>query len=412
MRQRGVASVRRVRGASIAAWLGCGLRQWPAALAQAEPPVRAARSALAIADGRRPTPTRQHLRMSSNSAPARGSHPTTFIAGPRCPITGPRPAPPSKQDLAPLYAGTTVATVKLPTQPAAELTFAGGIRPNIATIDFDLGVTYFAYPGERLPGETNGINYWEAAIRGDRRIGEQFRIAAGYAYSPNVSNTGAWSQYVAAGVGYDVPARLLPQNLAISFTAAAGYSWFGNQAAQLGGFPLLPISTGRRASPSPTRPSTSICATTTPICRKKTALSLRAIQMHGQAAASISSPTRMAWSRTGAARRSSPRPGLRLTDLRFRSPPGPAAPDRWNWRGRKLADLPVQQSTRMVGLVVNLKTAKVLRQLSPACVNLYRRTPTRLTPPFKLPPALCRTAARATGRRPRTTPALAMQAGG
>jgi len=139
---------------------------------------------------------------------------------------------------APFYAGTTVATVKLPTQPAAELTFAGGVRPTIATIDFDLGVTYFAYPGERLPGETNGINYWEAVIRGDRKIGEQVRVAAGYAYSPNVSNTGAWSQYVAAGVGFDVPGRLLPQNLAISFTTAAGYSWFGNQSSQLGGFPL------------------------------------------------------------------------------------------------------------------------------------------------------------------------------
>ena len=128
-----------------------------------------------------------------------------------------------------LYAGTTVATVKLPTQPLAEFTFAGGVRPKIATIDFDFGVTYFAYPGERLPGET-GINYWEAVVRGDRSIGEQFRVAAGYAYSPNVSNTGAWSQYVAAGVGYDVPGRLLPPNLGISFTTAAGYSWFGNQA--------------------------------------------------------------------------------------------------------------------------------------------------------------------------------------
>ena len=175
--------------------------------------------------------------MSSNSAPARGLHPTTFIAGPRCPITGPRPGPPLKQGLALLYAGTTVATVKLPTQPFAEFTFAAGIRPKIATIDFDFGVTYFAYPGERLPGET-GINYWEAVIRGDRSIGEQFRVAGGYAYSPNVSNTGAWSQYVAAGVGYDVPGRLLPSNLGISFTTAAGYSWFGNQAPTLGSFPL------------------------------------------------------------------------------------------------------------------------------------------------------------------------------
>ena len=136
-----------------------------------------------------------------------------------------------------MYAGTTVATVKLPTQPLAEFTFATGVRQKIATIDFDFGVTYFAYPGERLPGET-GINYWEAVIRGDRSIGEQVRVAAGYAYSPSVSNTGAWSQYVAAGAGYDVPGQLLPPNLGISFTTAAGYSWFGNQSPALGGFPL------------------------------------------------------------------------------------------------------------------------------------------------------------------------------
>jgi uncharacterized protein (TIGR02001 family) len=137
-----------------------------------------------------------------------------------------------------LYAGTTVATVNLPTQPFAEFTMAGGVRPKIANVDFDLGVTYFGYPGEKLPGATNGISYWEAAIRGDRRIGESIRIASGYAYSPNVSNTGAWSQYVAAGLGFDLPSRLLPQNLSVSFTTAAGYSWFGNQAPQLGGFAL------------------------------------------------------------------------------------------------------------------------------------------------------------------------------
>jgi uncharacterized protein (TIGR02001 family) len=137
-----------------------------------------------------------------------------------------------------LYAGATMVTVKLPTEPVAEFTLAGGIRPKIATINFDLGLSYFAYPGEKFPGVTNGINYWEAAIRGDKGIGESFRIAAGYAYSPNVSNTGAWSQYVAAGVGYDLPTPLLPKNVSVSFTTAAGYSWFGNQAPQLGGFPL------------------------------------------------------------------------------------------------------------------------------------------------------------------------------
>jgi uncharacterized protein (TIGR02001 family) len=137
-----------------------------------------------------------------------------------------------------LYAGATVASVKLPTEPAAELTVAGGFRPKIGNIDFDLGVTYFGYPGEKLPGETGGINYWETVIRGDTSISESIRIAAGYAYSPDVSNTGAWSQYVAAGIGFDLPSRLLPRDLGVSFTTAAGYSWFGNQSPPLGGFPL------------------------------------------------------------------------------------------------------------------------------------------------------------------------------
>jgi len=191
-----------------------------------------------------------------------------------------------------LYAGTTVASVNLPTQPLAEFTFATGVRQKIATIDFDFGVTYFAYPGERLPGET-GINYWEAVVRGDRSIGEQFRVAAGYAYSPSVSNTGAWSQYVAAGVGYDVPGRLLPPNLGISFTSAAGYSWFGINRWPSAASHYPPISIGRRVRPSRTRPSTSICATTTPTSLKRAASSSPEIQTRGWVAGSIPSPIRL-----------------------------------------------------------------------------------------------------------------------
>ena len=134
------------------------------------------------------------------------------------------------------YAWTSVATVRLPTRPDAELGFSGGIRPSLAGIDFDLGVTYFAYPGEAVPG--NGINYWEAALRADYKISESWRVAGGFAYSPNVSNTGAWSWYAAAGLGYDLPARFLPTDVGASITAAAGYSWFGRQDADLGGFAL------------------------------------------------------------------------------------------------------------------------------------------------------------------------------
>ena len=236
--RRGVASAQWVRGASFAAVVGLWFAPMTGALAQTAPPGSGSAIGLgnrgwSAADTNREAPANE-LEFSARAGVA-----SDYIyRGTTLSAHGPAAGAAFETRFGPLYAGTTVATVKLPTQPAAEFTFAGGIRPKIATIDFDFGVTYFAYPGERLPGETNGINYWEAVIRGDRPIGEQVRIAAGYAYSPNVSNTGAWSQYIAAGVGYDVPGRSLPQNLAVSFTAAAGYSWFGNQAAQLGGFPL------------------------------------------------------------------------------------------------------------------------------------------------------------------------------
>jgi uncharacterized protein (TIGR02001 family) len=134
-----------------------------------------------------------------------------------------------------VYAGAALASVTLPTRPAAEITMIGGVRPTLGKVDFDFGLSYFAYPGE-TPG--NDTDYWEAAARADTKIGESIRIAGGFAYSPSVSNTGAWSQYAALGAGFEVPARLLPQDIGVSFTAAAGYSRFGNQSADLGGFPL------------------------------------------------------------------------------------------------------------------------------------------------------------------------------
>jgi Bacterial protein of unknown function (Gcw_chp) len=91
----------------------------------------------------------------------------------------------------PLYAGAAIASVKLPSQPAAEITLNGGVRPKLWDIDFDFNWTYFLYPGE-TPGGA-GIEYWELLARADIRIGEALRVAGGFAYSPNVSNTGAWS---------------------------------------------------------------------------------------------------------------------------------------------------------------------------------------------------------------------------
>ena len=240
MRQRAAATVWQVSGASIAAFAGLWLAPMTGGLARAETPEVSTGGAIGLGNRGWSAPaTNRATSANELEFSARAGFASDYIyRGTTLSDHGPAAGAALEASFGALYAGTTVATVKLPTQPVAEFTFAGGIRPKIATIDFDLGVTYFAYPGERLPGETHGINYWEAVIRGDRRIGESIRIAGGYAYSPNVSNTGASSQYVAAGLGFDLPGRLLPQNLGVSFTTAAGYSWFGDQAPQLGGYPL------------------------------------------------------------------------------------------------------------------------------------------------------------------------------
>ena len=240
MRKKGPATIWQISSASIAAFLGLCLVPITAGLASAQTLEVSPGGAIGLgnrswsATDTNRAPSENELEFSARAGVA-----SDYIyRGTTLSDHGPAAGGAVEAKFGPLYAGTTVATVNLPTDPAAELTAAGGIRPKIAGIDLDLGATYFAYPGERLPGETHGINYWEAVIRGDRSIGESIRVASGYAYSPNVSNTGAWSQYIAAGLGFDLPSRLLPKNLGVSFTTAAGYSWFGHQAPNLGGFPL------------------------------------------------------------------------------------------------------------------------------------------------------------------------------
>jgi uncharacterized protein (TIGR02001 family) len=137
------------------------------------------------------------------------------------------------------YAGGTIASVKLPSQPAAEFSWSGGVRPKLGNVQFDFGATYYFYPNETPPvGVTKGIDYWEAMARADTTLGGLLRLAGGFAYSPNVSNTGAWGKYAALGMGADLPGKLLPPEVTASVTGGAGYSWFDNQSATLGGFPL------------------------------------------------------------------------------------------------------------------------------------------------------------------------------
>jgi uncharacterized protein (TIGR02001 family) len=142
--------------------------------------------------------------------------------------------------LGPAYVGSATTSVKLPNKAEAEVTMSSGIRPKIANVDLDFGWTYYFYPAGGSPpaGTLANIDYVEFVARGSTDFGELVHFAAGSGYSPSYSNTGAWSDYSAFGVALDMPRKFLPPDLTATFSGGAGYFWFGNQSASLGGFPL------------------------------------------------------------------------------------------------------------------------------------------------------------------------------
>jgi uncharacterized protein (TIGR02001 family) len=172
MQQRSAATISQARGVSIAPFVGLWLASMTGGSASAQTLDVSPGGAIGLGNrGWSAAETNHATSANELEFSARAGFASDYIyRGTTLSDHGPAAGAGFEARFGSLYAGTTMASVALPTQPVAEFTMAGGIRPKIATIDFDVGVTYFAYPGERLPGETNGINYWETVIRADRSI--------------------------------------------------------------------------------------------------------------------------------------------------------------------------------------------------------------------------------------------------
>ena len=141
-------------------------------------------------------------------------------------------------DYAPFYVRFEPSSVKLPTNPAAELGFSAGFCKKILEqVKFDVGVSYLYYAGEIPNPPVTSTSYGEAHATIQVQPVKSLTLTATYAYSPNYSNTGAWEHYVEGGFSVDLP-KVLPPDFTWSLSGGAGHSWFGPQSADLGGFPL------------------------------------------------------------------------------------------------------------------------------------------------------------------------------
>lgn len=145
-----------------------------------------------------------------------------------------------------LYAGIAGASVKLPTDPAAEIDFYAGIRPTFGALSFDLGVIYYYYPKEQqlfsaagvlgtplfttptaFPFTLGNTDYYEVYGKVSYAFNDSFSVGANVFYSPSWLNTGADGTYGSLTAKYTAPAGLLGSDLGMYVSGEVGHYWLG-----------------------------------------------------------------------------------------------------------------------------------------------------------------------------------------
>ena len=127
------------------------------------------------------------------------------------------------------YAGTQIWSVKLPTDPAAEVDLYGGIRPTFGKFSSDLGAIYYLYPNNTAQYFTDGAttylntlpagavacpsgpfcattarnpSYVEVYYKPTYAITDAFTAGANFYYSPNWNNYKFQEGYISGTAKY------------------------------------------------------------------------------------------------------------------------------------------------------------------------------------------------------------------
>jgi len=148
-----------------------------------------------------------------------------------------------------LYGGIAAASVKLATNPSAEVDLYGGIRPTFGPVAFDFGAIYYWYPSETQfcgltgpfpflgpcggnPAFANGnttlsdTDYWEVYGKVLWTVNPMIALGANVYYSPSWLHTGASGTY-ASGTAKFTFENLIPNNITFYVSGEGGYYWLG-----------------------------------------------------------------------------------------------------------------------------------------------------------------------------------------
>jgi hypothetical protein len=144
-----------------------------------------------------------------------------------------------------IYGGIAATSVKLATDPAAEVDLYGGIRPTFGPVAFDFGAIYYWYPNENqfcgtgvppclgYPGFTNlnttlaDTDFWEVYAKVLWTVNPMITLGGNLYYSPSWLHTGAPGTYASGTAKFTAPENFLGNGITMYVSGEAGYYWLG-----------------------------------------------------------------------------------------------------------------------------------------------------------------------------------------
>lgn len=145
-----------------------------------------------------------------------------------------------------LYTGTQIWSVKLPTDPVAEVDLYGGVRQTFGPVTVDVGGIYYEYPNNTQQYFVNSSNltlmhpavgyvpttaadpsYLEIYAKPSWTVNDTLTVGANLYYSPNWTDVGATETYLSGTAKVS-----LPSNFSVS--GELGHEFLGTSSATYG----------------------------------------------------------------------------------------------------------------------------------------------------------------------------------